>query len=200
MDCGLPCEGNINFPILTVTGTPGTNGTTGADGVVIVYDNTPATAFATKTTGWETFENAGSSSFMSSGAITNLATAGDKILIVAVFKPSTALADRAAPQNVRVSIDGVAAGAASSYTYTFTTGSVMAKFMIEATLVSATSLHLDITVITTTTRFEAVINHFTETIAVTDATDLSAGILAQGDSAIIGDLLCEQLSVHFLNI
>jgi hypothetical protein len=198
MDCGLPCDGNINFPILTVTGTTGTNGADGADGVVVVYDNTPTSAYATKTIGWETFENAAGTTSMSSGAISNISGVGDKLAITAIFRPSSATAVRSTPQEVRISIGGVVVGNASTYSYIFTTGVAKAKFVIKATAISTTSLYLDVTVYTSTTYFDTKIQHFTETIAVADITNISE-VLAQGNSAVIADLLCEQLTVEFLN-
>ena len=180
MDANLAYHEPINFPVLTVEGDAGAAGAAGADGVVVLFDNTPSTSVATATTGWETFTG------MTSGAITDLANTGDKLWIRTTINPTTDAS--AYTRAARVQIDGVVVGDASSYYYLFPSGVANLTIDIIATVVSTTSLFLDVTYYSASSTFATTMTHFTEIISVTDITNLSNGVIAQGNSNVSTDL------------
>lgn len=180
MDANLAYHEPITFPILTVEGSDGAAGAAGADGVVVLFDNTPSVSVATATTGWETFTG------MTSGAITDLANTGDKLWIRTTINPTTDAS--AYTRAARVQIDGVVVGDASSYYYLFPSGVANLTIDIIATVVSTTSLFLDVTYYSASSTFATTMTHFTEIISVTDITNLSNGVIAQGNSNVSTDL------------
>ena len=194
MDYSLGFQRNINFPILTVTGGAGSSGADGTDGIVVLFDNTPITPVPTITTSWETFTG------MTSGAITDLAVAGDKLLVTGIVTVDDDDSDiNKRKRSLRIYVDeSVALGAGVSFYYDVPSGITRVKFVVELTVESATLLYIDAMVYSTSNvTADTIVSYFGEVISVTDVTSLS-NIAMQGNSFSAGDMQCENFSVKLM--